>query len=117
MSKFYTHFTRRGNNILEIGYENGKKYAKKVGYYPTVYMSTDKTHRMENSRRATCSSRESWTVWVARHSRSWTSMRICQTSRYAWIYGTKNYAYAYINEQYPDAIVHYDRSSACVWLT
>ena len=66
MSKFYTHFTRRGNNILEIGYENGKKYAKKVGYNPTVYMSTDKAHRMENSRREKCSPERNG-QYVTRH--------------------------------------------------
>jgi len=104
MSKFYTHFTRRGNNILEIGYENGKKYAKKVGYNPTVYMSTDKP-----------------TGWKTLDGKNVLPKEMDNMShatdfldKYSdvdgmQVYGTKNYSYAYINEQYPD-IVQYDRS-------
>ena len=36
--KFYTHFTRIGNNIAVRGYRNGKKFSEKIDYNPTLYM-------------------------------------------------------------------------------
>ena len=36
--KFYTHFTRIGNNIAVRGYRNGKRFAEKAEYNPTLYM-------------------------------------------------------------------------------
>lgn len=44
MSKFYTNVERFGNNILWRGYENGKRFERKVQYSPTLFVtSSDKT--------------------------------------------------------------------------
>lgn len=37
---FYTSVDRLGNNILWRGYENGKKFARKVKFGPTLYLPT-----------------------------------------------------------------------------
>lgn len=37
---FYTSVERQGNNILWRGYENGKKFSRKVKYSPTLYLPT-----------------------------------------------------------------------------
>ena len=38
MSKFYTSVERFGSNILHRGYENGKRFSRKVKYQPTLYI-------------------------------------------------------------------------------
>jgi len=37
---FYTNVERYGNSILWRGYENGKAFARKVKYQPTMYLPT-----------------------------------------------------------------------------
>jgi len=99
MTRFYTHFTRRGNNILEIGYNDGMKYARKVPYCPTFYLPTDQE--------------TGWSTLDGRNvlPKEMDSMRAARefTDKYADVpnfefYGTTNYAYAYINEQFPDGV-------------
>ena len=38
--KFYTHFSKLGNNILVRGYNNGKRFTDKVEYNPTLYLQS-----------------------------------------------------------------------------
>ena len=40
MSNFYTSVERFGNTILWRGYENGKRFERKVKYQPTLYITT-----------------------------------------------------------------------------
>ena len=42
MSKFYTNFYRRGNNVFVRGYENGKRFQDKIWYEPSLFVSTNK---------------------------------------------------------------------------
>lgn len=42
MSSFYTSVERWGNNILWRGYENGKRFSRKVPFKPTFYIHTKK---------------------------------------------------------------------------
>ncbi len=37
MNKFYTSVSRRANNILDRGYENGQRVQKQVAYCPTLF--------------------------------------------------------------------------------
>lgn len=44
MSNFYTNVERYGNSILWRGYENGRRFERKVQYSPTLFVaSSDKT--------------------------------------------------------------------------
>ena len=42
MSKFYTNFYRRGNNVFVRGYEDGKRFQDKIWYEPSLFVSTNK---------------------------------------------------------------------------
>jgi DNA polymerase elongation subunit (family B) len=42
MSKFYTSVERFGNNILWRGYENGRRFSKKVKFEPTLFYNSKK---------------------------------------------------------------------------
>lgn len=104
MTRFYTHFTRRGNNILEIGYSNGKKYARKVPYCPTYYLPSDAP--------------TGWKTLDGSHVRpkEMDGMRGAKdfVDKYEDLenfeyYGTNNHAYSYINEEFPDG-VDYDKN-------
>ena len=36
--KFYTHFSKLGNQILVRGYKDGRRFNEKVEYNPTLYL-------------------------------------------------------------------------------
>ena len=40
MDRFYTNVERLGNNIVWRGYENGRKFSRKVKFSPTLYLPT-----------------------------------------------------------------------------
>ena len=42
MTKFYTHVSRYGNNLLYRGYENGERVSEKIPYSPTLYVDSPK---------------------------------------------------------------------------
>ena len=48
--KFYTHFSRAGNYILERGYENGKRFQRRTEYNPKK-KPTSKLFRVISYRR------------------------------------------------------------------
>ena len=104
MTRFYTHFTRRGNNILEIGYSKGEKYSRKVPYCPTFFLPSQqetgwKTLDGKNVKPKEMDSLRDAASFVDRYQ---------DVPNFEY-YGTTNYAYAYINEEYPER-VDYDPS-------
>ena len=42
MTEFYTNVFLRGDRVLVRGYENGKAYARKIEFQPTVYVQSNK---------------------------------------------------------------------------
>ena len=40
--KFYTNAQVLGDNILVRGVENGKRFKHRVGYYPTLFLPSNK---------------------------------------------------------------------------
>jgi DNA polymerase elongation subunit (family B) len=102
--KFYTNFTRLGKFIVERGYKDGKRFTRKTEYTPTLYVPsrevTDYTTlqgdyvapiKFEGMREATDFTKNYEGV-----------------DNFA-IYGSTNFAYTYIDSQYPDG-VDYDVS-------
>jgi DNA polymerase elongation subunit (family B) len=101
--KFYTHFTRHGNFILERGYENGKRYNRRVEYNPTLFVPSKNETEFKTLEGYFVSSIEMGTMrdageFVKKYS---------EVDNFP-IYGSTNYPYVYINEQYPDEVI-YDR--------
>jgi DNA polymerase elongation subunit (family B) len=101
--KFYTHFTRKGSFILERGYENGKRYSRKVEYNPTLFVPAKDETEFRTLDGKYVSAIEMGTMRNAGEF----IQKYEQVENFP-IYGSTNYAYVYINEQYPDE-VHYDR--------
>jgi DNA polymerase elongation subunit (family B) len=108
MNKFYTHFTRYGNKILERGYENGRKYTRKVDYKPTLYVPAK--------------TQTEYTTLEGKYVSplEMESMREASDfiKRYEGVqsfelYGSTNFTYIYINEAYPDQ-VDYDPSQVVI---
>jgi len=99
MTKFYTHFTRRGNKILEIGYQNGEKYHRKIHYCPTVYLPSETPTGWKTLTGQHVKPKELDSMSQAKLlSEKYDNLDNFET------YGTMNHAYAYINETYPDEI-------------
>ena len=101
--KFYTHFTRYGNYILERGYENGKRYAKKVEYNPTLFVPSKTETEFSTLEGYHVAPVEMGTMRDANDF-----IKKYEEVENFPIYGSTNYPYVYINEQYPDE-VHYDK--------
>ena len=105
MSKFYTNFSRRGNKILEIGYnQNGEKYARKVPYCPTLYLPSETPTGWKTLDGQHVKPRELDSMGAAK-----SFFEKYEDMSNFTVYGSANYAYSYINEEYPDAI-DYDKS-------
>lgn len=102
MSKFYTSVERYGNNILWRGYENGKRFERKVKYSPTLYMGGGK---MDNTGYTSLvNGRPMIPVMkdTMREAKDWISDH--QDIHGVQIAGTTNYVSAFIQEKYPDNI-------------
>lgn len=104
MSNFYTNVQVRGNSILYRGIDNGRRYQRKIDYYPTLYVPS-KEH----------------TGFTTIHGDMVSpiqpgSIRDCKdfVERYKDvdgfpIYGMQRYEYAYIADEFPDEELHWDK--------
>ena len=102
--KFYTNFARHGNQILVRGYESGKRFKDKIEYNPTLYIPS----RTRTDYRTI----EGYFVSPVKQGTMRDAAEFI--SKYEEVknfkvYGTTQYAYAYINETYPGK-VDYDPS-------
>ena len=102
--KFYTNFARHGNQILVRGYEDGKRFKDKIEYDPTLYIPS----------RTRTDYRTIDGYFVAPVKQGTMRDAAEFISKYEEVknfkvYGTTQYAYAYINETYPGK-VDYDPS-------
>ena len=101
--KFYTHFSRHGNFILERGYENSKRFSKRVEYNPTLFVSSKQETEFRTLEGYYVSPVEMGTMRDAKEF----IKRYEEVENFP-IYGSTNFPYVYINEQYPNEI-HYNR--------
>ena len=101
--KFYTHFSKLGNNILVRGYNNGKRFSDKVEYNPTLYLqSKDGEYRTLDGQSVAPVSQGTMrdaTEFMKRYE---------DVDNFK-VYGSTNFPYVYINEAYPGK-VDYDPS-------
>jgi len=102
--KFYTNFSRYGNQILVRGYNNGKRHIDKINYDPTLYIpSKEKTEFKTMSGEFVSPVRQG-----SMSNANEFIKRYEDVDNYS-IYGLTNYQYVYANEVYPGK-VDYDIS-------
>lgn len=101
MAEFYTSVERFGNNILWRGYENGKRFSRKVPFKPSLYLQTQKS---DGEYRSLIGN-------YPLHKKTFDSMSEVKqfiedykdVSNFG-IYGTQSYVAQFIQENYPDEI-------------
>lgn len=102
---FYTSVERYGNNILWRGYENGRRFSKKVPYKPTLFVSTkNETEYKSLSGDKYLDPRHFDTMAEAKDF-----LERYKDVHGIEIFGNTNYVSAFIQEQYPGHI-EYDMS-------
>ena len=102
--KFYTNVTRYGNNLLVRGYENGKRYADKIKYQPTLFVSTNK----QSEWRSLCGRPVAPVVHDSmRDAKEWIAMNKDVVGRN--IFGNDRHISTYINDSFPGQI-EFDRN-------
>jgi DNA polymerase elongation subunit (family B) len=96
--KFYTHFSKLGNNILVRGYNNGKRFTDKIEYNPTLYLqSKDGEYRTLDGQSLAAVSQGTMrdaTEFMKRYE---------DVDNFK-VYGSTNFPYVYINEAYPGKV-------------
>lgn len=100
--KFYTHFTRQGNYVLERGYDNGKRYKNKVDYNPTLFVLSPK----EKTKYKTLDGRYVTPLQMGSMRDAGEFVKQYENVDSFSIFGSTNYPYVYINEQYPNEVVY-----------
>ena len=93
--KFYTHFTRYGNNILVRGYKNGKRFIDKVDYNPVLYMPSRQPTEYRTLDGQYVSPVQQGTMRDATEF-----IKQYEDVGNFKIYGSTNFPYVYINEAY-----------------
>jgi DNA polymerase elongation subunit (family B) len=93
--KFYTHFTKYGNNLLVRGYRNGKRFADKVEYNPTLYLPSKKPTEFKTLDGYYVAPTQMGSLRDAGEF-----IRQYETVDNFKIYGSTNFPYVYINETY-----------------
>lgn len=101
MASFYTSVERYGNNILWRGYENGKRFSRKIPFKPTLYLHTPKKG---GDYKALIGGKQL-------HSHKFDSMSEVKNFIEEYkdvknfeIYGNTNYIAQFIQENYPQRI-------------
>ena len=111
---FYTNVTRFGNNLLVRGYQNGKRYAKKIKYQPTFFVSTsfNSLHEDESGWQSLCG-RPVGKIKLdsMREAKDWIQMNKDVVGRH--IFGNDRYISTYINDTFPGQI-DFDRNQVNV---
>jgi DNA polymerase elongation subunit (family B) len=103
--KFYTHFSRFGNQILVRGYNNGKRFSDKVEYNPVLYLQSNN----RNDEYRTLDGQAVSAVAQGSMRDATEFLKRYEDVDNFKIYGSTNFPYVYINEAYPGK-VDYDPS-------
>jgi DNA polymerase elongation subunit (family B) len=97
--KFYTHFTRHGNNILVRGYRNGKRFAEKIDYNPTLYLPSQKPTEYKTLDGYFVAPTQMGSLRDATEF-----IKQYESVDNFKIYGSTNFPYVFINEAYPGKV-------------
>jgi DNA polymerase elongation subunit (family B) len=103
--KFYTHFSKLGNNILVRGYNNGKRFSDKVDYNPVLYLPAG----AKGGEYKTLDGQQVSPVSQGTMRDATEFMKRYEDVDNFKIFGSTNFPYVYINEAFPGK-VDYDPS-------
>jgi len=98
--KFYTHFSKLGNQILVRGYKDGRRFNEKVEYDPTLYLpagTKDAEYRTLDGQSLAAVSQGTMRDAIE-------FMKRYEDVDNFKVYGSTNFPYVYINETYPGKI-------------
>jgi DNA polymerase elongation subunit (family B) len=98
--KFYTHFSKLGNNILVRGYKDGKRFTDKVDYNPVLYVSASG----KDSDYKTLDGQTVAPVSQGTMRDATEFMKRYEDVDNFKVYGSTNFPYVYINEAYPGKV-------------
>ena len=94
--KFYTNFYSKGDTVFIRGYDNGRRVVDRIEYSPTLYVpSRDSQSEWKTVHGESCEPIECGSIKEARDFVS----RYEDVDNFK-VYGSTNYAYACLNEQY-----------------
>jgi DNA polymerase elongation subunit (family B) len=101
MSSFYTSVERFGNSILWRGYENGKRFERKVKYCPTLFVGSKDT---ASKYRSLINNRPMNPIQMdsMKDAKDWIEQY--KDVHGFEIAGSTNYVAQFIQEQYPDTV-------------
>ena len=101
--RFYTNVQMVGDNFLVRGYEDGKHFATREKFYPTLFVDTKKKSKYKTLTGDPVEAIEPGTV---RESRDFIK-RYNEVENFN-IYGNERFIYQYISEKYPEQELKFD---------
>ena len=107
--KFYTSVEMIGNNILERGFKNGKRYENRVQYQPTLFVPTNKESKYKSLDGRNLAKISPGLIRDCREFiREYNGIDGFE------VHGNTNYPYVYISEEHPQTPLDYDYESIIV---
>ena len=101
--RFYTNVQMVGDNFLVRGYEDGKHFATREKFYPTLFVDTKRKTKYRTLDGKYVESVEPGTVRECRDF-----MKNYSEVENFNIYGNERYIYQYISDKYPEIEVKFD---------
>jgi len=103
--RFYTNVQMVGDHFLVRGYENGKHFATREKFYPTLFVPSNKKTKYKTLEGDYVESVEPGTVRECREF-----YKRYEGVENFKIYGNDRYIYQYISEIYPEDEIEFDTS-------
>jgi len=103
--RFYTNVQMVGDHFLVRGYENGKHFATREKFYPTLFVPSNKETKYKTLEGEYVESVEPGTVRDCRDF-----IKKYDGVENFKIYGNDRYIYQYISEMYPEEEIKFDTS-------
>ena len=101
--RFYTNVQMVGDNFLVRGYEDGKHFATREKFYPTLFVDSKKKTKYKTLTGDFVEAIEPGTV---RETRDFIK-RYSEVENFN-VYGNERFIYQYISEKYPDQELKFD---------
>ena len=99
MADFYTNVQTYGNNILYIGYRNGRKIKQKVPYSPSLFVPSNVESKFKTIKGDNLSKRKFNTIKDARDF-----VRKCEDIENFNLFGNDRFQYCFISDMFKDEI-------------
>ena len=101
--RFYTNVQMVGDNFLVRGYEDGKHFATREKFYPTLFVDSKKKTKYKT---LTGDSVEAIEPGTVRETRDFIK-RYSEIENFN-VYGNERFIYQYISERYPEEQLKFD---------